>query len=241
MHKILIVEDDKTQAKELYNSLGCEYPHWEIHTAYTFDEGYKEIQLSIDKNELFSLFLLDIQLSEQTSDMSGFELARHIRSYRAYFKTPILFLTSISDKTSYALSNFHCYNYINKPYTSKEILCEIQQMLLTGFISDAALYIIDTDRIRHRIMQRDICYIESKSHILIITTINGQITTRQTKLSTLLDQLSNDFVQCHKKYVVNIQHINNYDRQTRLINIRTHSIPTSRTYKNFLEYKLDNK
>ena len=241
LHKILIVEDDKDQCNKLYNCLKQEYPTWNIYIAYTYNEGQNNIQISIDKNEPFSLFLLDVQLSEQESDIGGFELANYVRSNNIYYQTPILFLTSISDKMSYALSNFHCYNYINKPYTTKEIISEIQQMMLTGYITENTLYVIDTDRIRHRVAPRDIFFIEAKSHILIIETLNGRITSRQTKLSDLLDLLSDDFIQCHKKYVININYVNNYDKQNHLINIGKYSIPTSRTYKDFLEEKLSNR
>ncbi|MCM1179497.1 MAG: LytTR family DNA-binding domain-containing protein [Clostridium sp.] len=241
MHNILIVEDNPEQNRELRESIHDSYPNWKISSAYSFEEANDMLVQSIHMNDYFSMFLLDVQLKDDPCDFGGFVLANEIRSQKAYYTVPILFLTSVSEKTSYALSNFHCYNYITKPYSPDDVIGQIHQMLMTGFLETNSIRITDTDRIQHRIVQQDICYIESKSHLVIINTTDGSITSRETSFSSLKEQLTGDFVQCHKKYIVNLAHIDNYDRQNRLLRLGIHLVPVSRTYKETLENLLRKK
>ena len=101
MQNILIVEDDIIQADKLLSSIHTRYPSWTIATAATYAEASTLITDSIEQNQPFTLFLLDVQLSNNKSDCSGFILAENIRSMHPYFQVPILFLTSITDNTHY--------------------------------------------------------------------------------------------------------------------------------------------
>ncbi len=241
MHNILIVEDHKEQNNELYRGIHQAYPNWNISSAYCLEEAKELLSSSLDTNKPYSLFLLDVQLKEDPCDFGGFVLANEIRSQKAYDTVPILFLTSVSDQISYALNNFHCYSYITKPYSTDDILCQIQQMLLTGFLEENSINVTDTYRIRHRIIQKDIYYVEAKSHMIIIETLSGSISSRELSFEILKEMLTENFIQCHKKYIINLEHIANYDRQNRYIQLGTHSIPVSRTYKDTLENALRNK
>ena len=241
MHNVLIVEDNPEQNKELFNNIQKAYPNWNVTSAYSFEQAKKIIEQSILTNDYFSIFLLDVQLKDDPCDFGGFVLANEIRSQKPYYTVPILFLTSVTEKTGYALSNFHCYNYITKPYSSDDVISQIQQMILTGYLEENSIYITDTSRIKHRIVQKDICYIESKSHLIILETVNGSISSREMNFSSLLKQLTGDFIQCHKKYIVNANHIDNYDKQSRFLRLGNHSIPVSRTYKEQLENLLHTK
>lgn len=241
MHNILIVEDHKEQNNELCRGIHQAYPNWNISSAYCLEEAKELLSNSLDTNNPYSLFLLDVQLKEEPCDFGGFVLANEIRSQKAYDTVPILFLTSVSDQISYALNNFHCYSYITKPYSTDDILCQIQQMLLTGFLEENSINITDTYRIRHRIIQKDIYYVEAKSHMIIIETLSGSISSRELNFEILKEMLAENFVQCHKKYIINLEHIANYDRQNRYLQLGTHSIPVSRTYKDTLENALRTK
>jgi len=79
------------------------------------NEAINVLRLSIEKENYFSLFLLDIQLSHEEGDRGGFIFANEIRKIPSYYMTPLLFLTAVSDENYFALSHYHCYNYIAKP------------------------------------------------------------------------------------------------------------------------------
>lgn len=166
MQKILIVEDDPIQLEMLYETVHSRYPAWEIKKGSSLEAAQAFLQESVTANEYFTLFLLDIQLSKEPGDRNGFQLAQSIREISVYYKTPILFLTSVSEELSRALTQFHCYNFITKPYQKETVLEQLRQMLLTGYLQDV-LDIADTQRIHHRLQPQDIRYIESRSHTIL--------------------------------------------------------------------------
>ncbi len=230
MHKVLIVEDDLTQLELLRTTINQKYPDWIVKVAANYSSAKNLLDNSLFSNEPFSLFLFDIQLSMEEGDRGGFFLAKEARKHSAYFKVPILFLTAISDEGSFALSEFHCYNYITKPYTMIDILHQLEQMLITGYLENT-LELLDTNRILHRVHISDILTIESKSHTLTIyTKNNGSFVTRAYTLQKILSILGNDFIQCHRRIIINKTHIITYDKASQLININNRLIPIGRTF-----------
>lgn len=234
MQKILIVEDDILQLKQLYHSISSKYPSWDIVCSKDYDCAKKEILLSLDTKTYFSLFLLDIQLSSNSNDQGGFLLSELIRSSHPYYTTPILFLTSITDKMQHALNSYHCYNYIQKPFSNEDILFQLSQMLATGMLKSEAFVIHDTNRIQHRIFFDELLFIEAKNHTLILSTKRGKLLTREYSLNSISSLLDDNFVQCHRKYIINANYIENYDKTNRLVTICHESIPVGRTYQNNL-------
>lgn len=241
MSKLFIVEDDEIQRKTLEEGIQSAYPNWNILSASTYEEAVQTLLDSISQQKPFSMFLLDIQLEQKNGDMSGFVLAEQIRSYKEYFKTPIMFLTSIYEKTQFALATYHCYNYITKPYEIDDILYQIEQMIFTGYLEENAITVTDTSRITHRIMQNDIIYIEFKSHQVVLHTTTGLFTTREQTSAEILKQLAGNFVQCHKKYIVNLNFVQSYAKTNRYLTVNEFILPVSRTYKSNIELLLKSK
>ena len=228
MQKILIVEDDPIQLEMLYETVHTMYPTWEIKRGSSLEAAQTFLQESVTTNEYFTLFLLDIQLSKEPGDRSGFQLAQSIREINAYYKTPILFLTSVSEELSKALTQFHCYNFITKPYRRETVLEQLRQMLLTGYLQDV-LDIADTQRIRHRIQPQDIRYIESRSHTIFIYTVYGCIQTREYTLSAIAEQLGISFIRCHRRYLINPDYITGFDKSARYLLADKDTIPVSQS------------
>ena len=126
------------------------------------------------------------------------------------------------------MTQFHCYNFITKPYQKETVLEQLRQMLLTGYLQDV-LDIADTQRIHHRLQPRDIRYIESRSHTIFIYTIYGCIQTREYSLSAMAEQLGTSFIRCHRRYLVNSEHITGFDRSTRYLLADKDTIPVSQS------------
>lgn len=236
MQKVLIVEDDLKQNKMLYDAINTRYPHWMVHSAinYTEAEQYLYESLTNKNNKLYTLFLFDIQLSASSDDRGGFLLAETLRKHKEYFKTPILFLTALSTESAFALSNFHCYNYITKPYTSEQILLQLEQMQITGYLENT-ITIFDINRIVYHITVNDIVYIESKRHVMELHFEHGSISTREYSLNEFEKMIGIGFLKCHRRYIVNTSCINNFDKTNMLIRISDTCIPVSRSYKAQIE------
>lgn len=235
MNRVLIVEDDEFQGFFLYKTIQKKYSQWDLILCYTYEQAINAIVDSVVTNNYFDIFLLDIQLTDKSGDQSGFELASKIRTYLPYYRTPLLFLTAASAYSNYALSKFHCYNYITKPYNSDDILDEIEQLMLTGYIFDA-LDITDTDRIHHRLIPSNIIYVKSAGHSLhIATTDNNVYETRIFSLKYFAQKLGCHFIQCHRQYLINDSYLSNYDNVTKCIRIPKGTIPVGRQYRNTIE------
>lgn len=233
MHRVLIVEDDLEQLKILKETLKIEYTDWDICTAENYENGIRLIQESLTKS-LFTLFLLDIQLTKSQGDRGGFFIAKELRSLPPYYRTPILFLTAISDYGNYALSQFHCYNYISKPYTPKDILLQIEQMLFTGYLENA-ITIKDINRISHKIFVNEIIMVEAKNHTLIIHTLNDMYITREYTLEAFNKVLGKKFIQCHRKHIINTEFFQNYDKVSKCVHVGNLWVPVGRTHYEELE------
>ena len=230
MLNILIVEDDTEQLKLLTDIISRTYTEWVVKTAENYNTAKTYVDESIQTHSPFSLFLLDIPLTEQPGDRGGFFLAKEIRQHACYFRVPILFLTAISDEGSFALSEFHCYNYITKPYLPGDILFQLEQMLFTGYL-ETSLNINDTNRILHKVFINEIFAVESKSHVLVIHTLSGDIFTRDFTLEKFKKQLDYRFVQCHRRVIINKEFLKSYDRVCKYVKIENMSFPVSRSFQ----------
>lgn len=240
--KVLIVEDDIDQNNFLCETIQANYPEWTIIPAYTYVEASDYIS-DIDETATsnitpFTLFLFDVQLSKETGDRGGFVLAEELRKKRKYYRTPVLFLTAISDEGGFALSNYHCYNYISKPYSSKDILVQLEQMLITGYLENM-LDILDSNRIHHNVSVQDITYIESKGHIITLHLEKESLQTRHYTLSSMLKLLGSGFIQIHKRYIINPKKVTHIDKSNACINIGSTVIPIGRTYKRSFDFVIN--
>ena len=231
MQNVLIVEDDAIQSDFLYNTVKENFPGWNVDIASDLKNADFLISKSIQRKNSYSLFLLDIQLSSLKNDRGGFIIAENIRKIPSYYHTPILFLTAVTGETSFALSNFHCYNYISKPYSSTDIIKQLNNMLLTGFLENT-IELHDTNRVLHKLYINDIIVIEAQSHTIHITTQNGNLDTREYSLSGILDVLGNNFIQCHKKFIVRKDLIKSIDNVTQTVHLSlcNLTVPIGRKY-----------
>lgn len=233
MHKILILEDNKDQAQIISKWIHEKYSNWEICIADSLQTAGKEISNSLTDTP-FTLFLLDIQLEDlDFTNRDGFLFANQIREIKIYYKTPILFLTQVLDAGLYAFSNFHCYNYITKPYTKEMILGQIEQMLLTDYLSNTMI-ISDTSQICHQIFADDIKYVKASKAKKEIILKDSTITTRMN-FPDLISTSNQRLVQCHKGYLINPDYVTSIDRQNRCFNIGADVIPVGRKYVDIFE------
>lgn len=229
--KILIVEDEDMQREQLAESLHTISSSLTIHTARSYEEAVTILGQSVVENSFYHLFLLDIHLSKDEEKQEGFQFARLIRSHTDYQMTPLIFLTSNREQIEFALNNFHCYNYIKKPYDPIDITKQIEHLLLSQMMRKETFFIRDTERIAHRIHKDNILYLESNGHTLIIVCTDTTVVTRDITLSSMEKRLDGGFFRCHKKFIVNIARIENYDSLCSNIQINNHVIPVGRVYK----------
>ncbi len=83
---------------------------------------------------------------------------------------------------------------------------------------------------------QEILYIENHNHTMYIHTINDDThLTKAYSLTTLSEELDNDFIRCHKKYIVALRQIQAYDKATAMIKLGNVYLPVGRTFMHDFE------
>lgn len=117
-HKILIVDDEESLCEILQFNLEVE--------GYEADVAYSAEQALEMHPERYSLILLDVMMGE----MSGFKMARILKSNPETARTPVIFCTArdTEDDTVAGL-NLGADDYIAKPFSIREVLARVRSVL----------------------------------------------------------------------------------------------------------------
>lgn len=234
MFSVMILEDDAVQQSTILSLLQKTYSSWNFITARTFQEAKGALASCT-----FQLFLLDICLSPHSSDTGGLEFGRYLRTIATYQYVPIILLTGLYDKVLPALSDIHCSSYLVKPYKSAELLDAVTYAFRTPGISPPSLMIKDSNGVFQHISPSSILYVESDKKNMILHQENNCITIANYTFSKILELLPDNFIQCHRKYVINCNEYTSYDRTLHFIHIKDAILPVGRKYKHELERKIN--
>lgn len=117
-HRILVVDDEQDLCEILKFNLETE--GYEVETA-----GSAEEALTLDLTS-FDLLLLDVMMGE----MSGFALARKLKSEESTKDIPIIFLTARDTENDTVTGfNLGADDYISKPFSIREVLVRVRTVL----------------------------------------------------------------------------------------------------------------
>ena len=232
MYQVLIVDDCKDQCIALQQILH-NYGH-NINVDICTD--MISAQKISEKNK-YDFFLLDVRMDpNNTSDDSGLQIALFIRSIPAYEFTPIIFITSVPEKIQEALSSTGCFRYILKPYSESDITTCLDSVLRSPLVPPSLFSFHSFWGGEIHIPEECILYIcPGSHHRLQIYTQNGSYETTDYTMDQLRKLLHNNFYRCHRKYIVNINHITSYDRTRRSLLIGETTIALGRSYKEQFE------
>mgnify|MGYP000543135684 CR=1 FL=1 len=117
-HKILIVDDEESLCEIL--QLNLEVEGYEADVAYSAEQALEM------HPERYSLILLDVMMGE----MSGFKMARILKSNPETARVPVIFCTArdTEDDTVAGL-NLGADDYIAKPFSIREVLARVRSVL----------------------------------------------------------------------------------------------------------------
>lgn len=235
MEKILLVEDNPAASERIKKFIKNIDPGYEVIVFSKAGEAY-----SYACGENVSLFILDIQLA----DYKGTNLARQLRSLKAYQYTPILFETALAGEELTAYRDVQCYGFLIKPFTEAEFrdaFCSaigLSRQLHTPVKKlsiEQKQFILEYD-------VSNIVYLEAFGKKTVIHTESPQLGQKQDTISgytlaRLLEIIDDpSFVQCHKSYLVNRDYIEKINKADRQITLRNHgeTIPVGARYQSAL-------
>jgi len=209
MLNILVVEDHRVQRNNLMRMLKSLNKDIKIFEAATGEEAIK-----ILKQETIELFFLDIELP----DMSGLKIAETIRSTPKYELAYIVFITTHVHYQLEAFKNYHCYDFIEKPYEHEEVF-KISDRLIRGIKHNESQNEAVRFKTKNCILKlyiKEILFIESQGKNCIIHTRNNQYTIPNISLKTVLEKTATtNFMQTHKSYIINLENIDLIEKREK--------------------------
>lgn len=254
---ILLLEDSAVQAKSLEKMI----KNYSTKIQISYAASLTQARHLLGSKTVFDAFFLDISLasdciSQQSPqgmgyvdpcgscqmdmlacplgsllcvNQKGLELATHIRSLPSYSRTPILFITAFPEHIYPAVNKLHCFAYLLKPYTEQEV----HRQLAALFDNNKSAILLKTsENIYIRLALDSLQYIHSRGRYLDFVTTSASYRSRQYTLKELLTLLPDNFVRCHKSYIVNQTFVDNFDFVNHFAHITASDdlIPLSRNF-----------
>ncbi len=210
--RILIVEDELIIAEDIRTKL-INLGYIVTGMAVTADEAEQLV-----KNIKPDLVMLDIMLR---GERDGIDLARVIREQ---YKIPFIFLTSYADReTVERARNVMPDGYLIKPFTDKDLFAAIEVAIFRRSSGNSTAdetfrespnevlndcIFIKKDYLLVKIKFSDLLWIKSDGNYLELFCNGGKKHLIRSTLKDFLNKLPGSvFLQIHKSYVVNINHI----------------------------------
>ena len=189
--------------------------------------------------ECENIIELRMRLQEMSPDIIFLDIEMPYASGMDWLSTAntssLVILTTAYEQYALRSYDFNVVDYLLKPIPyarfSKAIV-KARKMLQKDLETEGIDYIVVkvTQTKRHKILFRDITYIEAQQNYCNIHHRDDTQLMVRTTLNNILEQLPSDmFCQVHRSFIVNKTRITSMD--TSRINIGGVSIPVSRTYK----------
>ena len=241
MIRILILEDQeisRNALKEMIVSAGFN-SQIVVDSAASFIEAREYVE----SDNVYSAFFLDINLKEDDGeDKSGMELAKLIRMHEKYQFTPVIMVTSLANLEMEAYRQLHCYQYILKPYIKNDVENVVKKLLAMEDVKEEKSIVVKKDGINYRIKCDAIVFIKAVPRGVCLYLKRESMKSPYLTIVKLMEMLpEEDFIQCHRMFVINRKYVENVDYVNRIIKMEHYDdgIELGGTYKNNFKEKMD--
>ncbi len=219
MINILVLEDQKDSREALCKMIASynRENEVEIDSAATYEEAEK----LLNNKKTYNGFFIDINLDiENENDQSGIEFARLLRKNRKYEFTPVIMVTSIASLEMTSFREIHCYQYIVKPYDRKTVEDVIQKIIMHDKVAEEKYIIVKKNGINYKIKCDAIQYVQAITRGVQIKLTKETVKVPYLTIKEFMKKVDpEDFIQCHRMYVVNKKHIVSIDVVNRMIEL----------------------
>ena len=224
--RVAICDDEKAPIEYL-SSLLKEIDGIEIVGTFT---KQKDLLHVISCGEEIEIVFMDIDWKDDTD---GIQLSK--RLFEESPNTQIIYVTGYNDRFSQHifLEDSNLCGYLVKP-VQKELLEAMLKRAENRIKRPQDKLVIHQRGQVYAIPFDELLYLESRGHNMIVYTTEDQISI-YGRLETYKESLSRGFQQCHKSYVVNMDHIVFVDQNTIWLK-NNMKVPISKSkYKEFRE------
>lgn len=231
MIKIGILDDDERFAEQLREYL-LEYAKknkiiFDIQMLTSAQRLYQHIE----QEGIFHILFLDIELQETT----GVEIGKKLRSELKNESMQIVF---VSSKEQYAMQLFEIrpMNFLVKPIIYEKVAMVMEEYKRL-FQFQPSFFKYNVGKSEYNVNQQCIMYFQSMGKKIIMMTQNKS-EEFYGKLSEIIPKLNpNLFCEVHKSYVINMQYVAQYRRDS-IIMVDNEVIPISQSRRKYVSQKL---
>lgn len=205
MIKVAICDDEKNTRDYLSSLTKKQHFQSEIRT-YASASDYLFAKESAD------ILLLDIELKTKRGEPDGMELANEIRN--TCCQQPIIIFITGYDSYVYDAFDVGAFQYLLKPVDEQkfsEVIERAVRQITEARERQSKTLVIRHNNMTHVILQKEILYIESRNHKVIIHT-RDKTTEYYAKISDLEQRLGETFFRIHKSYLVNLLYVDAYTK-----------------------------
>ena len=199
MYQIAICDDDQSFIQDLKINLeryavdtGREFCFFEFHDGIELIENYQPD---------FDLIFMDIKMEK----LNGLKTAEEIRKTDS--TVGLFFLTSLSQYV-WKGYEYGAVNYLLKPIKYGRLKMELDRFFSRYKGKDDPYITFSNDNGKFKILYRDIKYIETYNHnVMIHYDEQEQVLYMNMKKTSALFEEQPEFCRCHASYIVNLSFV----------------------------------
>lgn len=187
----------------------------------------------LDANKRFDVLFLDIDLK---TNISGMDLAKHIRNREGEKQPIIIFVTGYREYVFDAF-DVDAFHYLVKPVSKEkfiEVFHKAVRQITEEMEQQKRTIRVQFENSNKVIPIEDILYVESQNHKVILHTKHETI-EYYAKISDLEEELKEEFFRIHKGYLINLAYVDKYNK-SEVILLSKDILPVSKyKYADFVK------
>ena len=224
-----IIIDDEPLACELLASYARKTPFITLRGTYNSAiSAMKDI-----RNTPVDLIFLDILME----GMDGLETARQCRELS--FEKKLIFLTS-SRRYVFDAYDVEAFHYLVKPVAQEKLKNVLERAVKKEMSLSSDYLVVSRERQKRKIFLESVRYFEIRGRQIDIHEEKG-VFTYYEQMGILEKELEGKgFFRCHKSYLLNLNHVDSYNRQEAILDNGERVIIAKRRYEAFCQAVLAN-
>ena len=209
MYRIAVCDDNRELLEAAAEHLRTYFEKEEIVLSL-FEDGETLLDSVKNKNCLYQLAILDIELGEMNGIEVGDELNRLLPDCQ------IIYLTGYLDYAPEVYSTRHTY-YVYKPTMEKHLPLALEKAVAALEELEHGRLVLPQKNGQLMLEKREITYLERRLRTTTIYT-TGEAAVTALPLDELLEMIGLPaFLRCHNSFAVNLDHAASFRRESFLM------------------------
>ena len=210
MLNFVVCDDNKAILDRLVKMLESLFIKHHFDAEVSFSSTNAESILQYCQNNIVNAIFLDIDLK---SEISGLDLAEKIRKTN---KQVYIIFTSAHLEYILKAYQYKTFDFIPKPITIERLDETILRMIDDINVKDTKSHFIRLNN-RNTIINEDSINFIKKDGMKLVFYTDNRIYETYSSFNKISEELSPNFVRCHKSYIANINKISNVNSSDNTI------------------------